>query len=105
MEPLPADDLPAVRNWPPRLQAVAVVVWSSFLAASLCSVLAFAAVDPQLIIDGLRAAGMADAVEPSWWLNRTGLYTLSFCFFWLIALVAGALTAFLIQGRERDQRP
>jgi hypothetical protein len=97
MEPQAADDPVAVRRWPPRLQAAAAIGWSSFLAASLGTMLAFAALDPQVIIDSM------DPGEPNaapWWLTRTGIYTLGFFLLWLVAVVAGVLTAVLTQSHR-----
>ena len=109
MDTIPTEDLPPVRNWPPRLRAAAAVAWSSFLAACLGTLLAFAVLDPQWIVDGMQGDGMADPVEQGWWLNRTGLYTIGFFLFWLIALVAGALTALLTERHDgttgEGQRP
>lgn len=99
MDPQAGDEHPAARRWPPQLQAAAAVAWSSFLAACLGTMLAFAALDPQVIIDGVE--GGEPGAAP-WWLTTTGIYTLGFFLFWLIAVVAGVLTAFLTQGPRGD---
>ena len=92
---LRAEDDPQVRpSWPPQLRVVAAVGWSSFLAASLGTMLVFAALDPQVIIDSLDP-GQPGAAP--WLLNRTAIYTLGFFLLWLVAAVAGLLTAFLTQ--------
>ena len=54
--------------------AIALVLWPSFLAASVASLLFFAAVDPQL----LRDAGPRIFDN----LNRDAGYALGFFFFW-----------------------
>ena len=95
MDPQAEDDTPGVRRWPPQLQAAAAVGWSSFLAACLGTMLAFAALDPQVIIDAVE--GGEPGAAP-WWLSRTGIYTLGFFLFWLVAAVAGVLTGMLTRN-------
>jgi hypothetical protein len=95
MDPQAEDDHPARRRWPPRLRLLAAAGWSTFLAACLGTMLAFAVLDPQLIIDGIEGGEPGSA---PWWLTRTGIYTLGFFLFWLIGLVATVLTAYLTQG-------
>jgi hypothetical protein len=97
MDPQAEDDHPAHRRWPPQLQVAAAVGWASFLAACLGTMLAFAALDPQVIIDGIEGG---EPVAAPWWLTRTGIYTLGFFLFWLIAVAAGVLTAVLTQSEQ-----
>lgn len=98
MDPRAEADLPPARRWPPRLQVVAAVGWSSFLAACLGTMLTFAAVDPQVIIDGAGVGtGAGDPGAAPWWLTRTGIYSIGFFLFWAVAAVAGVLTACLQQ--------
>lgn len=97
MDPQAEDDPPAIRRWPPRLQVAAAVGWSSFLAASLGTMLVFAALDPQVIIDSMDP-GEPDAA--SWLLNRTAIYTLGFFLLWVVAAVAGVLTTVLLQSER-----
>ena len=94
MDPQAADDPVAVRRWPPRLQVVAAVGWSSFLAASVGTMLVFAALDPEVIIAGFDSG--EPGAEP-FWLTRTGIYSLGFFLLWLVSAVAGGLTAVLTQ--------
>ncbi|MDH5277095.1 MAG: hypothetical protein OEW88_11790 [Gammaproteobacteria bacterium] len=101
MDPQATDDPVAVRRWPSRLRMVAAVGWSSFLAASIGTMLVFAALDPEMIIAGF------DSGEPgiqSFWLTRTGIYSLGFFLLWLVAAVAAALTVALMQtpGPEKS---
>ena len=95
MDPQAADDPVAIRRWPPSVQVVAAIGWSSFLAASVGTMLVFAALDPQVIITGVDRG--EPGAEP-WWLTRTGIYTLGFFLLWLVAAVAGALTFRLTQS-------
>jgi hypothetical protein len=93
------DEYPAARRWPPQLRVAAAVGWSAFLAACLGTLLAFAALDPQVIIDGVEGGEPGAAPR---WLTPTGIYTLGFFLFGLIALAAGVLTVLLTRGPRTD---
>jgi hypothetical protein len=99
MDPLAEAEYPAARRWPPQLRVAAAVAWSSFLAACLGTMLAFAALDPRVIIDSVEGGEPGSA---PWWLTPTGIYTLGFFLFWLIAVAAGALTVLLMRGPRAD---
>ena len=77
------DERSELPRWPPLWQAVAAVGWSSFLAAAFGTMLCFALVDPQLIVDELTAG---DPESHGGTLSRTAIYTLGFFFLWLIAV-------------------
>jgi hypothetical protein len=66
-----------------------LVLWPSFLAACLASLLFFAAVDPVL----LRDAGPHLFAG----LEREAGYALGFVFFWVIAAVASGISVYLIR--------
>ena len=72
---------------------VALVLWPSFLAACVASLLFFAAVDPVL----LRDAGPRLLAD----LDREAGYALGFIFFWVIGALASALSVYLL----RTERP
>ncbi|MBS0578223.1 MAG: hypothetical protein JSR36_03055 [Proteobacteria bacterium] len=78
---------------------VGIVLWTSFLAACLASLLFFAAVDPLL----LRDAGPAAFRH----IDREEGYALGFVFFWVIGSSASALTLLLLRmpppGAERPK--
>jgi hypothetical protein len=81
---------------PPGRHAIidlALVLWTSFLAAGFASVLFFAAVDPQL----LRDAGPRIFEN----LNREAGYALGFFFFWVIATLSSALCVYMIRTAPR----
>lgn len=81
------DDPPAPLD---RLaQNVAVVLWPSFLAASVATMVCFAFLDPQLFGD---AAG-----APAWLESRMAGYAAGFFFFWVIATLSSALTLYLVR--------
>jgi hypothetical protein len=76
-----------------RARATGAIVWSSFLAAALATMLCFAFVDPLAVAQG---------ETPHWWTSRLNVYALGFFFFWLVGLVAAALSWFLARtGAER----
>ena len=74
---------------------VGLVLWPSFLAACVASVLFFAAVDPTL----LRDAGPRLFAD----LDREAGYALGFFFFWAIGAVASTLSVFLIRSSQHRQ--
>lgn len=93
------EDRPA--PWSRVRQDVGAVVWSSFLAACLATMLFFAAFDPLLL---------ASDDNPPWWLeSRMTGYGIGFFFFWFVCAVAGFLTSALLHstsasgtGRQGD---
>ena len=87
-------------NAPPPREAhrpsalnIALVIWPSFLAACVASLLFFATVDPEL----LRDAGPRLLAG----LDREAGYALGFFFFWGIGALASTLSVYLI----RTDRP
>lgn len=75
--------------------------WSSFLGACLGTLLCFAALDPQVIVN---AAALAEAGPLATIRSRTGIYTLGFFLFWLVAAVAAWLATVLVRGRAATHR-
>ena len=73
------------------------MLWPSFLAAGVASLLFFAAVDPQI----LRDAG--PRIFDS--LNREAGYALGFFFFWIIAALASSLSVYMIRSARRHAGP
>jgi len=65
---------------------IGVVLWCSFLAASLATMLAFAFIDP---------LSLGDDDLPHWRTARLTVYAIGFFFFWLICVLASALTLFM----------
>jgi len=63
-------------------RAAGVIVWSSFLAAALGTMMCFAFLDPQALAEGQ---------PPSWWTTRLRVYALGFFLFWLIGAVAALI--------------
>lgn len=71
-----------------------IVVWASFLAACVGTLVFFAFFDPILLGD--------DVAPPSWLRDRMTGYTIGFFFFWFICGLAGAFTAFLVDTRPAE---
>jgi hypothetical protein len=92
--------MPAVYVIPPARRFermdIGVVLWPSFLAACLASLLFFAAVDPLL----LRDAGPALFRH----IDRENGYALGFVFFWLMSSLASGLSLLLVRT-PRARKP
>jgi hypothetical protein len=86
LEPEPPDAPPPELG--ARGRIILTVMWCSFLAASVATMISFALVDPAPIAAALPWAGPG--------ASRTALYSLGFFYFWAICAVAGALTAFVL---------
>jgi hypothetical protein len=96
-----AVEAPPPKPWGSRAQVLAAVLWSSFLAACLATMLFFAWVDPGMIHEGSA---------PELEATRMTAYGIGFFFFWFVAIVASAVSVYLIRtshlgGREGDGPP
>ena len=81
------------RKWSRNKQAVATVVWISFLAASVATMLFFAMFDP---IELLATVDID--------VGRQSGYAIGFFFFWFISAGCSAVTAWLVRtAPKRDQ--
>jgi hypothetical protein len=81
------------RRWSRNAQAVATVVWISFLAASVATMLFFALFDPVELF-----ATVGRDVD-----SQSG-YALGFFFFWFISAGCSAVTAWLVRtAPKRNQ--
>ena len=81
------EELPP-QPWTPRAQVLAAVLWPSLLAASFATMLFFAFVDPESLHDGAAAD-----IERF----RMTAYGITFFFFWLIAALSSAVSAYLVR--------
>ena len=81
------------RKWSRNAQAVATVVWISFLAASVATMLFFALFDP------VELLATVDIDVGS----QTG-YAIGFFFFWIISAGCSAVTAWLVRTAPRRQQ-
>ena len=81
------------RKWSRNQQAVATVVWISFLAASVATMLFFALFDPVELLATVD-------VEVG---SQTG-YAIGFFFFWIISAGCSGVTAWLVRtAPKRNQ--
>ena len=78
------------RKWSRNQQAVATVIWISFLAASVATMLFFALFDP------VELLATVDIDVGS----QTG-YAIGFFFFWIISAGCSAVTAWLVRTAPR----
>lgn len=81
------------RKWSRNKQAVATVIWISFLAASVATMLFFAMFDP---VELLATVDID--------VGRQSGYAIGFFFFWFISAGCSAVTAWLVRtAPKRDQ--
>lgn len=95
--PVPHSSAPG-RRWR-RLQQWGVILWPSFVAAGLASVVFFAFIDPLLL---------AEISFPGSSPSRELGYTLGFFMFWTVTAMASAMTWFLLRptpGEDDDEVP
>jgi len=84
------------RQWSRNKQAVATVVWISFLAAAVATMLFFALFDP------VELLGSFDLDTD---IGRQGGYAIGFFFFWVISAGCSAVTAWLVRtAPKRDDQ-
>jgi hypothetical protein len=83
-------------DWSRLRQDAGPLLWSSFLGASLATMLFFAVFDPLQLGDDLD--------PPRWLTNRMTGYALGFFFFWFVCAVSAFLTAWLVDTRPDDSR-
>jgi glucan phosphoethanolaminetransferase (alkaline phosphatase superfamily) len=80
------------RQWSRNKQAVATVIWISFLAASAATMLFFALFDPTKLMATLDVD-----------IGRQSGYAIGFFFFWFILAGCSAITAWLVRtAPKRD---
>ena len=89
-----SEEYRGARKWSRNKQAVATVIWISFLAASVATMLFFAVFDPVELFASLE-------IE----IGSQSGYALGFFFFWLISGGCSAVTAWLVRtAPKRDAK-
>ena len=83
------------RQWSRNAQAIAIVVWISFLTAAVATMLFFAVFDPVEL--GTR---MHIDVE----IGREAGYAIGFFFFWVMSAACSAVTAWLVRTAPKRDR-
>lgn len=89
-----SEEYRGARKWSRNKQAVATVIWISFLTAAVATMLFFAFIDPEELLA---------AYDPELEIGRQAGYAVGFFFFWFIAAGCSAVTAWLVRtAPKRD---
>ena len=84
------------RQWSRNRQAIAIVVWISFLSAAIGTMVFFALFDP-VELSGLFDDGLD--------IDRDAGYAAGFFFFWILTAICSAVTAWLVRtAPKRDAK-
>ena len=82
------------RQWSRNRQAVATVVWISFLTAAIATMVFFAVFDPTELAGALGVN-----------VGRQAGYAIGFFFFWVMTALASGITAWLVRtAPKRDEK-
>lgn len=84
-----SDEYAGKLRWPRLGQDVAIVLWPSFLVASIATMVTFAFIDPVLVGN--------DDYPPPAFATRMGGYAIGFFFYWLVAALSSLLTLYLVR--------
>lgn len=76
------------RQWSRNRQAVAIVIWISFLAAAVGTMLFFALFDP---------VDLSSVFDEDLEIGSEAGYAAGFFFFWVLSAAACAMTAWLVR--------
>ncbi len=79
-------------RWSHQQRDLGIVVWISFLAACFGTFIIFAVLDPE---------ALNDAWVLPWQMGQKLVYSLGFLFLLMVALLASALTVFMIRSGPR----
>jgi len=82
-----SEDRPVV-HWSRLREDIAVVTWTSFLVACVGTMILFAFIDPDYLMELLN--------HPWWLPSRMAGYALGFFFLWFICACAASLTAYML---------
>ncbi len=84
------------RQWSRNRQAIAIVVWISFLSAAIGTMVFFALFDP-VELSGIFDEGLD--------IDRDAGYAAGFFFFWILTAICSAVTAWLVRtAPKRDPK-
>jgi hypothetical protein len=89
-----SDEYAGRLRWPRLGQDVAIVLWPSFLVASVATMVCFAFLDPLLV-------GNDDYPPPAFSTRMTG-YAVGFFFFWLVSSLSSLLTLYLVRTARAE---
>ena len=86
----PQTDAPIPAPWSPRSEGIGVALWTSFIVASLETMIVFAFLDPVTLgFEGLAPTLVA---------LRPFLYACGFFFLWSFAFIGAGLTAYMLES-------
>ena len=84
------------RQWSRNAQAIAIVLWISFLSAAVGTMIFFALFDP---------ADLIGIVDTDLDIGRDAGYAAGFFFFWVLTASCSAVTAWLVRtAKKRDAK-
>ena len=91
-----SEEYRGARKWSRNKQAVATVVWISFLTAAIATMLFFALFDP---------VELMAAFNPDPDVGRDAGYAAGFFFFWILSAFCSGVTAWLVRtAPKRNQQ-
>ena len=76
------------RQWSRNAQALAIVVWISFLSAAIGTMVFFALFDPE---------DLSGIFDEDLDIGRDAGYAAGFFFFWVLTAICSAVTAWLVR--------
>jgi len=79
-------------HWDWKRRSIGEVLWPSFLAGAVATMMFFALVDPEALMLALVTPFEA---------SLTAIYSIGFFFFWAICLLSSVLTTWLIRTERR----
>jgi len=89
-----SEEYRGTRKWSRNKQAVATVIWISFLTAAVATMLFFAMFDPIELLAQF---------DPDLDIGRQGGYAAGFFFFWILSAGCSGVTAWLVRtAPKRD---
>ena len=84
------------RQWSRNRQAIAIIVWISFLVAAVSTMLFFAIFDP---------VELSALLDEELVISSEAGYAAGFFFFWILSAACSAITAWLVRtAPKRDAR-
>ncbi len=90
------DEYRGARQWSRDRQAIAIVVWISFLIAAVGTMLFFAIFDP---------VKLSGTIDNDLEVGREAGYAAGFFFFWFLSAACSAITAWLVRtAPKRDAK-
>jgi len=89
-----AEQYRGARRWSRNQQAVAIVLWVSFLASAVATMVFFALFDP---------VAVWESASDSRSIGREAGYALGFFSFWLFALLVAGTSAWLVRTAPRRE--